>query len=212
MELIPLPDVMLALRDVLFERDGKEQAITQGWEQAIPQARQAYPLAARLEQERQNYQRRIENKIEQGVDGGNVTVTDIDGTKLSNPWRSRVAVPLFMKRQDIHNWIKGWMSKQDVHHVFAHPSIARHLEPVEGAIPRFSEVEHGNKEGWYSAHAKQLALIAARSGVPRMAANCIAEWVVANVPAAKRASEERLRGKLTKELLNEVDRIVKNEI
>lgn len=113
MDLIPLPDATLALRDTLFKLDGREQAITEGYEKSTPQMQQAYPLVQRLEQERQAYQHRVEMLVMGAIKANQLTARSYDGFAVPDPWGIPDPVPLALSLKDLELWLHTALSKAE---------------------------------------------------------------------------------------------------
>lgn len=123
MTRVSLPDALTALQDLLFEKDGKERGITDGFHNSTGQDQARIPLAARLAQERGYYANRVTMIAGDAINAGELIARDYHGAPIRRPFDLPSAVPLAVDLADLKRWLDGWLDRRDT------AAILRSLEP-----------------------------------------------------------------------------------
>ncbi|MBU2753572.1 hypothetical protein HFU84_00750 [Acidithiobacillus sp. CV18-2] len=101
MRLLPLPYIMEAMTDYWIAKDNVIERITEGFN-LHPHLQTAYPLAQRLEQERNTYRRTVEQDIKTAIDSHAITLRSRNGAPSNEP-------PWFVSIPDLTEWLNTWM-------------------------------------------------------------------------------------------------------
>lgn len=118
-----LPDVLDALIAYFMERDRVQARMEDGFSASPPPMQEQYPLAARIRQERDRYQREVADAVRSGL-----TVRNDLGAPIVDAWTRPDPVPLFVTPDDLKTWLASWLPDSDAR------AILRRLErPKEAA-------------------------------------------------------------------------------
>lgn len=197
---ILLPDVLFALRDTLFERDGKEQSIAQGWENDTPQMQQAWPLAQRLDQERGQYADLASAYLHEAIKEKGLPVMAFGGPQIQEPFSLPAAIPLAVDAEDLQGWLSSWLPGQ--YTALCVERAARTINNAQDIVP-FRNVKHGGHDAWYKIHAPVLVKMALEHSATGNR-EAVINWIFTNVPQAKGISKASLQKHVTNKLINEV--------